>query len=109
MPDHRPEAQSQRSAATINLGQLTAALAPCIYISLQCSQCGDLRQAVAHLPSSAVIRCPQCGALCEFVVLATGFTRRKLPFFEIPRLPTKLLARRDELPSSEPPQLNLSG
>jgi hypothetical protein len=109
MPDHQPQSQIQRSAATVNVPQLGAALAPCTYIAVQCSHCGDLRLALAAPPSSAAIHCPQCGASCPFVLLATGFTRRKLPFLEIPRVPTKLLARRDEIPVDDPPTLNLSG
>ena len=131
MPDHQPQSQIQHSAAAVNLphassaaavglpqassaatvslSQLAAALSPCTYIALQCSHCGDLRLALAQLPSSAVIRCPQCGVPCRFVLLGRGFTRRTLPFFEIPSLPTKLLARRDEIPACDPPSLNLSG
>ncbi len=131
MPDHQPQNQIQRSAAavslspasvaaavslpqlntaaTVSLSQLAASLSPCAYIALQCSHCGDVRLALAQLPSSAVIRCPQCGVPCRFVLLGRGFTRRTLPFFEVPSLPTKLLARRDEIPACDPPSLNLSG
>jgi hypothetical protein len=109
MPDHRLQAQTQRSTAPATLALPGSGLAPCVYVALQCSLCGELRQALSALPSSPVIFCPQCRTACDFVVLGTGFTRRKPPFFEVPRVSTRLLARRGELPSADSPQLILSG
>jgi hypothetical protein len=60
-----------------------APLVPCVYIALLCSHCGDLRQALAVLPNSAITVCPECGRGCAFVLLGSGLTRRSLPFHEI--------------------------
>ena len=58
-------------------------LASCVYIGLQCSQCGDVRQALNNLPAGETTFCPQCGATCCFSRLGTGLTSRELPFHEI--------------------------
>lgn len=58
-------------------------LASCVYIGLQCSQCGDVRQALNNLPAGETTICPQCGATCYFSRLGTGLTSRELPFHEI--------------------------
>jgi len=60
-----------------------APLLPCVYIALLCSQCGELRQALASLPNTEVTMCPECARACAFVLLGSGFTRRVLPFHEI--------------------------
>lgn len=59
------------------------ALTSCVYIGLQCSQCGDVRQALNNLPAGETTLCPQCGATCCFSRLGTGLTSRELPFHEI--------------------------
>lgn len=58
-------------------------LVSCVYIGLQCSQCGDVRQALNNLPAGETTLCPQCGATCCFSRLGTGLTSRELPFHEI--------------------------
>lgn len=58
-------------------------LSSCVYIGLQCSQCGDVRQALMNLPAGETTLCPQCGATCCFSRLGTGLTSRELPFHEI--------------------------
>lgn len=58
-------------------------LAPCVYIALLCSHCGELRQALAALPNTEVTVCPECSRACTFVLLGSGLTRRPLPFHEI--------------------------
>lgn len=58
-------------------------LISCVYIGLQCSQCGDVRQALNNLPAGETTLCPQCGAMCCFSRLGTGLTSRELPFHEI--------------------------
>jgi hypothetical protein len=60
-----------------------APLVPCVYIALLCSHCGDLRQALAALPNTAITVCPECGRGCAFVLLGSGLTKRALPFHEI--------------------------
>lgn len=60
-----------------------APLVPCVYIALLCSHCGDLRQALAALPNSAITVCPECARSCAFVLLGSGLTKRALPFHEI--------------------------
>src|SRR4029077_12259369 len=71
------------STAAGTLMDTQAILAPCVYITLRCSHCGDLRQALSHPPLSESAVCPECGMTCSFVLLGTGFTRRRLPFHEI--------------------------
>jgi hypothetical protein len=109
MSDHLLQAKTQRSTTAADFPQPISSLVPCIYLALQCPRCGDVRQAISQLPSSAVIFCPGCATACDFVVLATGFTTRRLPFSEVRRSDARLLACRDELPSVDPPSLNLSG
>jgi hypothetical protein len=58
------------------------ALASCAYIGLQCSHCGDVRQALADFPAGETTLCPQCGTPCSFSRLGTGLTSRDLPFHE---------------------------
>ena len=58
-------------------------LISCVYIGLQCSQCGDVRQALNDLPADETTFCPQCGTPCCFARLGTGLTSRELPFHEI--------------------------
>lgn len=59
------------------------ALRPCIYISSRCSRCGSIRQAMAELPSQALIACPECGRESSFVLLGSGLTSRILPFHQV--------------------------
>jgi hypothetical protein len=59
------------------------ALRPCIYIALRCSRCGPVRQAIAELPSLALIACPECGRECSFILLGSGLTSRNLPFHQV--------------------------
>jgi len=67
-----------------------APLVPCVYISLLCSHCGDLRQALAALPDSEITVCPECMRACAFVLLGSGLTRRAVPFHELrPAEPTR--------------------
>jgi hypothetical protein len=80
----------------------TAVLASCVYLNLQCCRCGDVRQTIAELPSSATVPCPECGIACSFMVLGKGLTRRKIPFSEIRTSEAQLLSRRDELPDADP-------
>lgn len=58
-------------------------LHPCSYISLQCSRCGSVRQAIANLPTQAFIACPECNRECSFLLLGSGLTTRSLPFHQI--------------------------
>src|SRR5579871_1987729 len=58
-------------------------LVPCVYVALRCSHCGELRQALAVLPSPGDVPCPECGIACSFVLLGSGLTTRQLPFHEI--------------------------
>jgi hypothetical protein len=58
-------------------------LVPCVYIALLCSHCGEIRQALAALPSSEITVCPECARACALVLLGSGLTRRVLPFHEI--------------------------
>jgi len=109
MPDHSSPHATRSSPAAATTGRLKRALSPCVYISLQCPVCGDLRQALAELPSSPTVCCPQCGTSCSFVALGRGATRRRLPFFEVPRPNARLLCRRDEIPPDDPPSLSPSG
>lgn len=57
-------------------------LISCVYIGLQCRNCGDVRQALCELPAGETTLCPQCGTACCFSRLGTGLTRRELPFHE---------------------------
>jgi len=75
----------------------------CVYIGLQCPLCAEVRQALAELPSSPTVCCPQCGASCSFIPLGSGSTRRALPFFELPRPNSKLMFRSDEIPPDDAP------
>lgn len=61
-------------------------LVSCVYIALRCSRCGDFRQALAELPRSGSVACPECGRDCSFVLLASGLTTRNLPFHERQRV-----------------------
>ena len=63
-----------------------SSLVSCVYIALRCSHCGDLRQALAELPRSGSVACPQCGSDCTFIMLASGLTTRSLPFHECQRV-----------------------
>jgi DNA-directed RNA polymerase subunit RPC12/RpoP len=58
-------------------------LSPCIYLALSCSRCGSVRQAIAELPAQAAIACPECGRQCTFVLLGSGLTSRRLPFYQV--------------------------
>jgi hypothetical protein len=74
-----------------------APLVPCVYIALLCSHCGDLRQALATVPNTAITVCPECGRSCAFVLLGSGLTKRALPFHEIrPAEQTRWDHRSDE-------------
>jgi hypothetical protein len=90
-PNHAGAAPETPTAAQ-------SALVPCVYIALQCSHCGDVRQARAELPVFAGMLCPECGTDCSYALLGKGLTSRKLPFSEICRSQTQLLHRRDEAP-----------
>lgn len=103
MPDHSSDSTARSSNGAATPCSSKSALAPCVYIGLQCPSCGDVRQALAQLPSSPAVRCPQCGTSCSFIPLGSGATRRSLPFFEIPRANTKLMFRPDEIPSDGAP------
>jgi len=72
---------SNQYAAVPHLAQ--PELISCVYIGLQCSQCGDVRQALNNLPTGETTFCPQCGATSGFSRLGTGLTSRELPFHEI--------------------------
>src|SRR6476661_9096258 len=65
----RASAGDDRQSAT---GQ--SALRSCIYIAFRCSRCGSVRQAMAELPSQALIACPECGRECSFILLGSGLT-----------------------------------
>ena len=94
-----PDAQSQFSAHTVVAHSGSQApLAPCVYIALLCSHCGDLRQALAALPDSEITVCPECARACSFVLLGSGLTKRVLPFHEIrPAEQTQWDHRGDEI------------
>ena len=74
----RASAGDDRQSAT---GQ--SALRSCIYIAFRCSRCGSVRQAMAELPSQALIACPECGRECSFILLGSGLTSRNLPFHQV--------------------------
>src|SRR5579859_663302 len=78
---HGPHQFSAHTVVAQSYSQ--APLIPCVYIALLCSHCGDLRQALAALPNSAITVCPECGRSCAFVLLGSGLTKRPLPFHEI--------------------------
>jgi hypothetical protein len=75
-PDDCSQSSSQPSA-----GQ--HALRPCIYVAFRCSHCGFVRQAIAELPTHAVIACPECNQECAFILLGSGLTSRNLPFHQV--------------------------
>jgi len=89
--DHEPlSALRQRSALCSSIAdggsQSTSqqhALRPCIYIAFRCSHCGPVRQAIAELPTQAVIACPECSRECAFLLLGSGLTSRNLPFHQV--------------------------
>lgn len=58
-------------------------LVPCVYIALRCPQCGELRQALAHVPTAEHVDCPECDTECAFVLLGSGLTTSQLPFHEL--------------------------
>ncbi|HEX4605331.1 MAG TPA: hypothetical protein VH724_15125 [Candidatus Angelobacter sp.] len=62
-------------------------LVSCVYLALQCSHCGELRQALQELPASSTISCPVCGTSCSFITLGRGLTKNILPFHEIHNAP----------------------
>lgn len=88
----------QLSAHTVVAqGDSQAPLVPCVYIALLCTHCGELRQALAALPHTAIAVCPECARACAFVLLGSGLTRRLLPFHEIrPAEQTRWDHRSDE-------------
>ena len=80
IPQHRAaSASSTESQAVIS----NAPLKSCVYIALRCQVCGELRQALAAVPQSELVACPECSRPCDFVQLGSGFTRKQLPFHEI--------------------------
>jgi hypothetical protein len=79
-------------------GLTQASLVACVYIAVQCSDCGDVRQARPEFPVAETVVCPECGMSCSYAPLARGLTSRKLPFSEIRRSQAQLLYRRDEIP-----------
>jgi hypothetical protein len=103
MPDHSSQAAAPSSSAPVTPRSGKRPLAPCVYIGLQCPFCADVRQALAELPSSPTICCPQCGTSCSFVPLGSGATRRTLPFVEVHRPNSKLMFRSDEIPPDDAP------
>ena len=104
MPDRLSQAAVQSSSAPVTPRSGKCPLVPCVYIGLQCPFCaGDVRQALAELPPSPSVLCPQCGTSCSFIPLGSGSTRRALPFVEIPRLNAKLMFRSDEVPPDDAP------
>jgi len=72
---------SQSSSQQPSVGQ--RALHLCIYVALQCSRCGSVRQALTELPAQALIPCPECGRECSFFLLGRGLTSRDLPFHQV--------------------------
>src|SRR5579864_1147818 len=78
-----PCSQSFSMSADHNQRSSQPALRPCIYIALSCSRCGSVRQAMAELPSQALIACPECGQECSFILLGSGLTSRNLPFHQV--------------------------
>jgi len=80
----RRECSSQPSSAD------HAALRSCVYIAFRCLHCGAVRQAITNLPAQSVVACPECGQECSFVLLGFGFTKRNLPFHQVPSIePTR--------------------
>lgn len=84
-----------------------AALHPCVYLGMQCSTCGQVRQALSLLPDSATIACPACGRLCDFILLGAGLTTRKLPFHEIVHEEKQTIFTRRQTPLLTPTLLPL--
>lgn len=78
---------SQNSSATPPAGHSPTRalnqLVPCVYVALRCPHCGESRQALAVLPPSGDVPCPECGIACSFVLLGSGLTTWQLPFHEI--------------------------
>ncbi|SRR6266853_5517207 len=81
--DRRRRGSNTSSNPVATVADTHNILAPCVYIGLLCSRCGDLRQALSRPPVSDTAVCPECGVACSFVLLGTGLTRRRLPFHEI--------------------------
>ena len=94
-----PNARSQALSLPCSTGQ--QALRPCVYIALACSRCGSVRQAIAELPTQAVVACPECKQECSFVLLGSGLTSRKLPFHQVHIVePTRWDSQDDGEPNS---------
>src|SRR5690242_16230506 len=91
---HGPHQFSAHTVVAQSYSQ--APLVPCVYIALLCSHCGDLRQALAVLPNSAITVCPECRRSCAFVLLGSGLTKRPLPFHEIRPAEQTRWDRRDD-------------
>jgi hypothetical protein len=75
--------QSFSMSADDNQRSLQPALRPCIYIALRCSRCDSVRQAMAELPSQALVACLECGRECSFILLGSGLTSKSLPFHQV--------------------------
>jgi hypothetical protein len=80
--DGRNQSSSQPVTASV-LSFSECTLHPCFYIALQCSRCGNVRQAVALQPIHCTIACPECALECHFVLLGRGLTKRNLPFHQV--------------------------
>ena len=59
------------------------ALAACLYLTIHCAKCENVRQGRPDYPKSSTMPCPQCGTESRFTVLGAGITRRPLPFYEV--------------------------
>ena len=58
-------------------------LVPCVYIALRCSHCGDLRQALAELPTVAPWSVPNVREIAVSFCSAPDSRKRQLPFHEV--------------------------
>lgn len=66
-------------------GYLSPELYSCVYITIRCTHCGEVRQALPDLPESNLIECPECQRSCTYFLLGVGLTRKVLPFHDCVR------------------------
>ena len=57
-------------------------LAPCYYLVLLCCEHGEIRTAMAEIPTGRFHPCPVCARNCEYKLLGEGGTHRSLPFWD---------------------------
>jgi len=55
---------------------------PCYYLMLLCREHGEIRTAIADIPSGCLHPLPLCNRNCEYKLLGEGGTHRSLPFWD---------------------------